>query len=106
MNAIQQRAPIISHGPNAGQPRPSNDILLDRLHSAMAALIVLKRNGYQVINIALEGISPRLWIENCARCSELPEAITVKWGYDSLGAYQVREIKLHAVRVCWIVRGH
>lgn len=106
MNAIQQRAPTITHGPNAGQPRPVNDIWLDRLHTAIAAVIVLKRNGHTVIDLALEGVSPRIWIENCARCAEMPEAYSIKWGFDAFGAYQVKEVKLDAVRVCWIVRGH
>lgn len=107
MNAVQQHAPRITHGPHAGQPRPSSEILLNRLRAAMAAVIVLKRNGHNAIDIDhMNGLTPRIWIENCARCAELADAYTVKWAIDQAGAYQVKEIKLDAVRVCWTVRGH
>lgn len=107
MNAIQQRAPTITHGPNAGQPRPSSELMLDRLRIAMAAVIVLKRNGYDAIDIDhMAGLTPRVWIANCARCADLPDACTVKWAFDGFGPYQVKEIKLDDVRVCWKVRGH
>lgn len=107
MNAATPHALLIAHGRNAGQPRHSSERLLDRLRTAMAAVVVLKRNGHEAIDIDhMNGLTPRVWIENSARCAELSEACTVKWGFDALGAYQVREIKLDAVRVCWIVRGH
>jgi len=107
MNAATQHAPIITHGRNAGQLRPMNDIMLDRLHALMAAVIVLKRNGYSVIDIDhMKGLLPRVWIENGARCAGLADAITVKWAYDADGPYQVKEVRMGEVRVCWNVRGH
>ena len=98
---------VIARGPNAGQLRPLNDIMLDRLRAAMDAVIILKRNGFHVIDIDhMKGLLPRVWIENGSRCAELQDAFTVKWATDADGPYHIQEHRLGAVRVCWIVRGH
>ncbi|MDD5176792.1 MAG: hypothetical protein PHQ05_10260 [Sterolibacterium sp.] len=110
MNSVMQAAPIrplIAKGRNAGQFRPLNDIILDRLSAVKSAVVILRRDGFSVIDVDhMKGLLPRIWIESSARCAKFADAFTVKWATDADGPYQVNETRIGEVRVCWTVRGH
>ena len=104
--AIAPSQPVIVCGPNAGKPRPINNVVLDQLTATKNVLIKLNRDGFTLKGKPrMGGISPVLVIRTCAKCAEL-DSIAVKFSKDLHGQYVVKETKIDGVRVQWIERDH
>lgn len=100
---------FIGSGPNAGQPRPMNEIYLDRLTSVIAAVVVLKKNGFSVSDINLNTALPTITIDHVAKCEEL---IAAGLAHDNGGGvsdgvhWREMASKLNGCLVVWREKAH
>jgi hypothetical protein len=62
---------IITRGPNAGNPRPMFDHILDGLTATKHAVLGLKAIGLDVVRVRIGSRNPRLFIQPSPRCAQL-----------------------------------
>lgn len=101
---------VIRYGHNAGQARPTNDLVLDRLSAAKRAVITLKREGFTVIGVEVDyGIRPTITIQPCAKCAGLiasGKATHYKWINGASGREVWGQWQIDNCRVLWTEKGH
>lgn len=97
-----QRA--IARGPNAGQPRPLVDVLIDRATDLRQALIRIKNAGYSPIRIDLERAWPTIELEAHQDFARLVEEGIASYLSTRDGLYG--QFKVDGVRFTWAERKH
>lgn len=99
----------IRHGRNAGAPRPLTDIILDRLTAAKQAVVVLKREGYSVIDVRIaDGCKPTIELQDHPRLAQLvaeQKASYYIYRQGHTGPERVGQFDLDGCRVIWTARG-
>lgn len=101
---------LIGAGRRAGQRQDMNDVAMTRLAMTKRAVILLKREGLTVIDMApMRGLSPRIQIEADSKLWRLLDdelAVEVRRGVDRQGiAWRDYEFKCGDCRVFWQERG-
>lgn len=111
--ALEEPIPLpklIRAGRQAGQRQEMNDVALNRLEMTKRAVILLKREGLTVIDMApMRGLTPRLQVEYHEKLRRLLDddiAVEVRRGVDRQGiAWRDYEFKVGDCRVFWQERG-
>ena len=98
--------PLITHGHRSGTRMDPNEVALDRLTMTKQAVLLLKREGLRVIDLApMRGLSPRIEIEYQPMLQRLLQAeiaLLVRSGQDKDGArWRDYEFKVGDCRVFW-----
>lgn len=102
--------PSIAHGANAGKPRPVTDQMLDQAHAIKNTIVLLKRNGFEVIGARVSiGLLPSVQVATSRKTAELIASGTgvyYSYGMNAEGV-ETRHGQCHinGVRVVWYEHG-
>lgn len=86
-------------------PRSNNQIMIERLVHANAAVSKLTIMGITVLEINIEDRRPVIWVQNSVRCTQLNGA-TMITRVGPVGREKVMVAPLDKCQVQWMVRGH
>lgn len=102
--------PSIAHGVNAGKQRPVTDQMLDQAHAIKNTIVLLKRNGFEVIGARVSiGLLPSVQVAASRKTAELiacGKAVYYSYGMNAEGV-ETRQGQCHVdgVRIVWFENG-
>lgn len=101
----------ISAGPNAGQPVPVTDLVLDGLAAVKDVVVKLKRNGFTVISASADANQPVIQVAWHRMLQKLIEAGEAGYYYqnhrEKHGEFYGEANDGTKVRIVWVeIKGH
>ena len=93
------------HQQASNKQKRQNDHMLDTATVAYRCVMQLSEKGFTVLSFHVETRNPIVWIQDCARCTELKGASKVR-RCGPKGKEMIMVSKLHGCQVQWLVRGH